>query len=178
MKINILSPYRRGGPYQWSEDLAGALNKNGIRARHVHTLPELLASPFFQDCDIVHATVPIPFSLWKKPIVLTMHGDYRRERNVWSRFYPLAIKQADLITVPSEFLKRELGLEKAVVIPNAVAADRFAEGKQFHQRHPKFVTVTNFNFEGKAKGVEILIEILEQFRRKNNTDCSFTIVGG
>lgn len=178
VKINILSPYRKGGPWQWSEDLARELNKNNIQARHVHGLFKLLGSPFFQNCDLVHTTVPIPFSLWNKPMVLTIHGDYRKDKNIWSAFYPLAIKKADRVTVPSEFLKKELGLKEAIVIPNGVQADFLPDKEEFNKNNFKFVTVTNFNFEGKVRGMELLIEILESLRQKVAIPFSLTIVGG
>ncbi|MBI4412437.1 MAG: glycosyltransferase [Deltaproteobacteria bacterium] len=146
MKINVLTPYRKGGPYTWGENLVRELNRRDIRARHIHRIPELLASPFFKDCDIIHTAVPLPFNFWNKPIVLTVHGDYRREKNIWQKFYPLAVKRADCVTVPSEFLKKELGIERAVVIPNGVETASYPENKPFDLNHLKFVTVTNFNF--------------------------------
>ena len=45
------------------------LNKNDIKAGQIHTLSSLSKSCLYQDADIVHTTVPIPFKLWKRPIV-------------------------------------------------------------------------------------------------------------
>lgn len=44
MQVNLLTPIRKGDPYSWGEDLTYMLNKNGIVARHVHSLPMLQES--------------------------------------------------------------------------------------------------------------------------------------
>ena len=54
MKISLLAPIRKGGPYNWGKDLVYALNQNGMEAKHIHDLPMLLEPCFYQDADIVH----------------------------------------------------------------------------------------------------------------------------
>jgi len=102
VQVNLLTPIRKGGPYNWGRDLTYMLNKNGIVAKHIHTLPMLLGSCLYQPADVVHTTVPTPIKVWRRPIVLTMHGDYTIEQNVWQRFYPRTIAQASTITTRSE----------------------------------------------------------------------------
>jgi hypothetical protein len=125
VKVSLLTPIRAGGPFNWAKDLACALNQSGMQAKHIHSLPALVGLCFYQDADIVRTTVPIPFKLWKRPVVLTVHGDYTVEKNLWQRFYPKTIAQADAITTPSQYLKQKLGLENAIVIPNALFPEKF-----------------------------------------------------
>ena len=85
MKINILTPVRKGGPYLIGKQLAEELNKKGHKAKHIHKLKDLLLSPFKQDCDTVHSMgIPVFFSFWKKPYILTVHGEYPIEKNIWN----------------------------------------------------------------------------------------------
>ena len=88
MKVSLLTPINKDTSVPWGKDLVHILNKNGVQAKHIHSLPMLLKSCFYQDANIVHTTVPIPIKLWKKPIVLTMHGDYSLEQNIWQRSVP------------------------------------------------------------------------------------------
>ena len=125
MKVNVLTPVRKGGPYSWGVDLTYMLNQNGIPTKHVHSLPMLLGSCLHQSTDVVHTSVPIPFKLWKRPTVFTVHGDYTVEQNMWQRFYPRTIAHASAITAPSQYLKQKLGLERATVIPNALFVEQF-----------------------------------------------------
>jgi hypothetical protein len=41
MKVSLLTPIYEGSPHSWGKDLAYMLNKNGIVAKHVHSLPML-----------------------------------------------------------------------------------------------------------------------------------------
>ena len=153
MTINILTPPRLGGPFYWARNLASTLNERGIKARHVYKLRELYLSPLYPNADIVHTTVPFPFKLWQKPIVLTLHGDYTIEPNIWQRFYPKTIAEAKVITVPSQYLKQRLGLERAVVIPNAVFPERFEPAQHEARDELNLVTVMNFYFPDKVQGL-------------------------
>lgn len=175
MKINILTPPRLGGPFYWARDLADSLNERGIKSEHIYQIRRLLLSPFYQDVDIVHSTVPFPFKLWQKPIVLTIKGDYTIERNMWQRFYPKTIAQADAITVPSHYLKQKLRLEKATVIPNALFPERFESVRHGARDELNLVTVMSFYFSDKVKGLMNIIEVLN----KTQSQCfKYTIIGG
>lgn len=175
MQVNLLTPIRKGGPYSWGEDLTYMLNQNSVLAKHVHSLPMLLKSCFYQDGDIVHTAVPIPFKLWKRPIIFTIHGDYTIEQNMWQRFCPKTIAQASTITTPSQYLKQKLGLERATVIPNALFPERFKPVEHREKEVLNLVTVTNFHFLDKAKGLINVAKVLERVQNKN---IKYTVIGG
>jgi glycosyltransferase involved in cell wall biosynthesis len=174
MKANLLTPIRKGGPYSWGEDLTYMLNQNGVLAKHVHSLPMLLGSCFYQQGDIVHTAVPIPFKLWKRPIIFTIHGDYTIEQNMWQRFYPKTIAQASTITTPSQYLKQKLGLERAIVVPNALFLERFKQVEHREKEVLNLVTVTNFHFLDKAKGLINVAKVLQQVQ---NRKIKYTVIG-
>ncbi|MGQ9628536.1 MAG: glycosyltransferase family 4 protein [Anaerolineae bacterium] len=175
MKVSLLTPIRKGGPYSWGADLTYVLNRNGVLAKHVHSLPMLLKSCFYQDGDIVHTTVPIPFKLWETPTVFTIHADYTIEQNMWQRFCPKTIAQASAITTPSHYLKQRLGLERAAVIPNAIFPERFKPVEHREKEVLNLVTVTNFHFLDKARGLINIAQILE---RVQNKYFKYTVIGG
>ena len=175
MKVNVLTPIRFGGPFKWGQDLVSLLNKNDLQATHIHTLFSLSKSCLYQNVDIVHTTAPFPFRLWKKPIVFTIHGDYTIEANIWQRFIPKTITRADAITVPSQYLKQKLGLDEAVVIPNAVFPQRFKPAQHGDKDELNLVTIMSFYFPDKVRGLLNIIEILGKVR---NCRLKYTIVGG
>jgi len=175
MRVNILTPPRLGGPFYWARDLANSLNERGVKSKHIYQLRKLLLSPLYESADIVHTTVPFPFKLWKKPTVLTILGDYTIERNMWQRFYPKTIAEAKVITVPSQHLKQKLGLEKAAVIPNVVFPERFKPAQHRARDELNLVTVMNFYFPDKVKGLRNIIDILNKIQ---NPRIKYTIIGG
>jgi glycosyltransferase involved in cell wall biosynthesis len=178
MKINILTAYRGGGTYIWGRDLAAALCAHDLPAKHVHTLGALLCSPFYQDADVVHASIPLSYHLWKKPVVLTVHGEYPGEKNIWKFLYPAAIRKADIITTPSNFLKERLKLGEAIVIPNAVSPQQFEMVEHRDKDILNMVTVTSFHFPEKAKGVLNILEIIGRLPEETRQRIRFFVVGG
>ena len=175
MKINILTPPRLGGPFYLAKDLVSSLNKSGVKAEHLYEVRKVLLSPFYQNADIVHTLIPTPFKLWKKPVVLTILGDYTIEPNIWQRFYPKTIAQANAITVPSQHLKQKLGLNEAVVIPNAVFPERFKPAQYEARDKLNLVTVMSFYFSNKVKGLLNIVEVLNKIQ---NHRFKYTIIGG
>ena len=159
-------------------DLTKVLNEKKINANCIHTADKLVLSPIYQNADIVHTIIPIPYKFWKKPIILTIHGEFTKEKKIWRLPYQSAVKKADIITVPSVFLKERLSLENAIVIPNAVFPEDFITAK--HENHDilKLVTVTRFHFINKAKGVLKIIENIEKIIKKIEVEFVYTIVGG
>jgi len=175
MRVSILTPPRLGGPFYWARDLAESLNERGIKSEHVHQIRRLLLSPLYHNFDIVHTTVPFPFKLWQKPVILTILGDYTDEPNIWQRFVPKTIAQANAITVPSQLLRQKLGLNEAVVIPNAVFPERFKPAQHGARDELKLVTIMNFYFPNKVKGLLNIIEVLNKIQSYRFT---YTIIGG
>jgi len=178
MKINILTPVRAGGPYNWGRDLVNQLSKRGFEAKHVHGLLELLTSPLYQKADIVHTSVPLAFRLWKKPVVLTIKGEYSIEKTIWQPLYPAAIRKANIVTTPSYFLKERLNLKDAIVIPNTIFPEQFRVVKHTDKDVVNLVTVTKFHFKDKARGVLDILEILSSLPREVHKHINYSVVGG
>lgn len=178
MKVNILTGIRKGGPYTWGRDLAAELDRHGMEAKHIHTLGALLYSPIYQDADVIHTSLPLSHRLWKKPVVLTIHGEYPPEKNIWRFFYPAAIKRADIVTTPSNFLKERLNLDKAIVIPNAIFPQRFGMAEHTGKDIINLVTATKFYFQDKARGVLNILEILSNVPEEVRKHIKYTVVGG
>jgi len=179
VKVNVLTPVRRGGPYNWGCSLVGCLNATGGHtANHVHELIRVLSAPARSDADIIHSALPVSLRLWKKPVVLTVHGDYSIENNLWKLMYPPAVRRADVVTTPSHFLKERLGLDAAQVIPNAVFPEQFAVLRRQDDGPVRLVTVTKFYFEDKAMGVLDLLRIVEVARKSFDGELELTVVGG
>lgn len=177
MKVQVLSP-TQGGPFYWAKTLADELNHQNIRAVHSWRIKDLLASPFIRDTDIIHAAVPLFFSTFRKPIVLTVKGDIFAERRRWQIPYLLAMKRANVITTPSRYLKERLHLEDAHVIPNAVCPQTYKVVGHCDKSVINILMVTNFAFRDKSEGVIQVIETLERVRKSTEKLISFTVVGG
>jgi len=178
-RVSVLTPHRKGGPFNWGKNLVESINGSGHhKAGHVHDIPGLLSAPLWQDADLIHTTVPLAVRLWKKPVMLTVHGDYSIENNVWKYLYPHAIRMADAVTTPSTFLKERLSLDRAEVIPNAVFPERFRAPVRDAGDVVNLVTVTKFYFEDKAQGVLDLLRILERAKKSTDHEVWLTVVGG
>lgn len=162
--VAILNSPRPGGPLRWSHDLARSLNRwSSYRAKVITSLRELLWAQIKPPADIVHSALPSCLHLWRRPYVLTVKGDYTIERTIWHRLYSLAIRRADVVTVPSEYLKRRIpALANAIVIPNAVDLEQFIPVQAHDREQVNVVTVSNFWFPEKANGVIRSIRLLDQ----------------
>jgi glycosyltransferase involved in cell wall biosynthesis len=181
MKINIATPVRKGGPYYWGQSLANILNKynnKNIYASHIYDLKDVLLTPFFQDCDIFHAAIPITYRLWNKPVIFTVHGEYRIEQNLWRGFFPLAMKMADVITVPSAYLMDALDIKNARIIPNAIYIEKYGKAIHSEKKDINVVTMTNFAFMDKSYGIIELLKILSRAAKNTPMKINYTVVGG
>ncbi len=179
MKVNVLTPIRKGGPYGWGRSLVDCVNATGRHsARHLHEPARVLSAPARQDADLIHTALPLSVRLWKKPVVLTVHGDYTIENNLWKLLYPAAVRMADVVTTPSRFLKERLGLDGAEVIPNAIFPEQFPVRRRHDSGTINLVTVTKFYFEDKAQGVLDLLRIIELAGKSFDGKLNLTVVGG
>lgn len=177
MKVAVFSP-SNGGPLFWAKYLTIFLNQNSIDAHHIYSHAPLLLSPFKKNVDLLHAAVPIFFSSFKKPIVLTVHGDMTVEKNIWKLPYSLAIRRADAITTPSRYLMEKLDLDQASIIPNAVVADRYQRVHHTKKERITLVTVTNFTFRDKSEGILDLIKTISAVQNDIDVPMDYFIAGG
>jgi len=179
LKVDILTPIRFGGPQKWGDDLVRALKKEGVEARNIHNFWGIVKRFFWTDADVIHAaSVPLFFNLLGKPIVLTIHGDYRRESHPWDFTWPLAIKRANEITTSSEFMKKELNLNRAKVINTGIFLEEYNIKNSNNSKKICLVTVTGFSFPEKSRGVLELLKILEEVKKKTKQKFKFVVVGG
>lgn len=180
MRVNVITPINKGGPYYWGKNLVRVINEygDGIHACHTHQLKKILTAPLYQNFDIVHAEVPLTYKLWNKPTILTLQGEYTIEKNIWRHFYPLAVKKADVVTSSSNFLKDRLGVDKAIVIPNGIFTDRYKIVAHQDKDTVNLVTLTKFAFKDKSEGVLDLIRIVEKASKNSYKDINYTIIGG
>lgn len=166
--VDLLLPRRAGGVAKWGEDLAKALNGKNFLIRIFRGEKEVLKYIFFEKKgDIIHSTVPLPFKPPKLPLVLTIHGLFFKEKNIWSRMYPFTIKKADIVTVPSFWLKKKLSLKNSVVVPNGIFLEQFKKRKKSNLKAEKeivFLTITNFNFYEKCKGILFIYKALKELK--------------
>lgn len=180
ISVDILSSPRLGGPLRWSRELARWIDRQpGFQTRVLTDLPRLLLSHVYSSADIVHASIPLTLHPVQCQYVLTVKGDYSIEKNFWRALYPRAVKIADVVTVPSQYLKDRIpALARAHVIPNAVNLEEFTP-VQLHDREELQLTiVSNFWFPEKIRGVIHLLDLLTQVRmEKSLSQFSLNIVG-
>lgn len=175
MKNIEIATSRSGGPLSWGRDLMRILlNQDDYYAHHAHDVLGI-AALIIKKYHILHSTLPLNHLLKKGKNILTVHGNYKKENNFWSQYYDRAIKAASFVTVPSKFLKNELNLDNAVVIPNAVFVDNFNQIIPQKGEKIRLLTATNFHFPEKAKGVEDLINIISN--AGDIDDIEFNILG-
>lgn len=177
LKIDILTPIRYGGPQKWGDDLVRALKYEGLEARNIHSFFEIIKRIFYTNADIIHSTLPLFFTFHKKPVILTIHGNYKIENKIWKNLYKIAIKKAKKITVPSEFLKKEIDLQKVDIIPNGIFFDEFKEIRYKTTGNINLLTITKFYFEDKAKAILNIMDILEDIKKEKKINFSYTVVG-
>lgn len=168
---------RFGGPTNWAYALAKAAQATHYDVHVHHRAARTILSPLWTSADLVHTVLPIPWHLWKRPMLLTVKGDYTRERSIWRAFYPRVISLADRVTVPSEFLRTTLDLPNARVIPNAVDVDSYPVCSAQKRPTLEILTVTKFWFPGKARGVVHMATILRDAMSSAQTPYHLTVLG-
>ena len=173
MQVDILTSYF-GGPYQWGCDLATALRNNGYSVNHINAFSKRFVGMFAQNADIVHTTIPFPIKMWKKPMVVTVQGDYTEEKNILQRYYPKVVEKADALTTSSRYIKDKLLLDRAVIIPNAVFPERFKVAEHGTRKTLNLATIMNFYIKGKVKG---LVDMIGIMRDSGVRDFRHIIVG-
>jgi len=182
-KINIITPFRKGGPWYWGASLAHFINKSSdeFKAQHIYKLSDIIFSPFWAGADIVQSVNPIVYRLWRKPYILTIKGNFYLEKdNPFSRLYPKAIKEATVVVVPSEYLRKELKLRNAKVIPDAVDLRKYRIYKRQVENKKQLIilTVTKFYFQDKAMGIIKILEALDRVAKETDKQIKYIVLGG
>ncbi len=174
--ISVITPHIKGGPWQWGEDLVNNLNRfSEFSARHVFEVKDKLLSPFNLKTGLIHTTNPLAWSVLFRPLILTVHG--RIYGNFWKFFYWFCCFRASAVTVPSEFLKKSLGIKKAVVIPNAIDVSKFKETVLMEREFFNILTVTKFWFPNKTKGLFELAQLIFNLAKDFDKRINWRIVG-
>ncbi len=174
--ILIITPHKKGGPWNWGADLVNELNKNSeFRAEHIFKIRDKFLSPFKPGVKLIHTTNPLAFSFLFRPIILTIHGKIHGP--FWKFFYWLSRFRASAVTIMSEFLKKSLSFKEAVVIPNAIDLSKFSKVNLISRDFFNILTVTKFWFPDKAKGLVELARIIFNLVKDFDKKISWRIVG-
>ncbi len=132
------------------------------------SIKSYLFACFSSKSDIIHTALPV-INFRGVPVLLHVHGNYAREysfRHPLTFLYPLAVRFAKQIFVPSKTLAKELRLD-ATVIPNFLQKKPVVGDKK-----STYVTVTSFDFKKKAYGV---LKIAKALAKQNA--FSWVVVG-
>ncbi len=175
-----MTPVHAGGPQKGGLQLSSFLQKNtGWVPRMRCTWFPVLTSPISTFGSILHSIdIPLPFLVFPRPYILTIKGNYLEEFTPWQRFYSQATQRADIITVPSLYLKNILSLENALVIPNAINISNYGNHEySASDSNIHLLIITKFYFPNKAEGVIKLIKILSSLPYHLQTSLYLDILG-
>lgn len=177
--IYLLSP-RSGGPFKQLQLIASTLNANGYPAQHCFRLKDWLRLHFNQHDQII-SVVPFLFVRNRHNLILNIRGNYRKEKrltNPLSYLYDRNIKLAAKTVVPSHYLKNELKLHHATVIPTStdIHLQPTKPSSARVDNTVRLATITNFDFRPKAQGINKLINIVNQL--ETSVNLSIHIYGG
>ena len=177
--IFLLSP-RSGGPYKQLQLIAKTLNQRGYKAQHCYR-PKDWLKLHFNKHDKIISVVPLLFVRNRNNLILNIRGNYHKEKkltNPLSFFYDHSLKLASKTVVPSVYLKKELGLNSATVIPTSTDIELHHDNysKSSNNNTIRLATITNFDFRPKAQGINKLVNIVNQLETEKN--ISVHIYGG
>jgi glycosyltransferase involved in cell wall biosynthesis len=176
--IYLLSP-RRGGPYHQLKLIAAKLSERGYSTKHCYQAREW-TKLHFNSYDTIISVIPFFFLRNKKKFILNIRGNYHREKrldNPLSHLYNRNIKFADKVVLPSQYLKKELSLKTATIIPNSTNINILAPTALAPRSSAvRIATITNFDFRPKAQGISKLINIVNQINTSQSVELH--IYGG
>ena len=175
--IYLLSP-RSGGPYKQLALVARKLNEYQVPATHCFRFKDWVKLHFNRR-DTIVSVIPFLFAANKKNFIMNIRGNYRRERrlsNPLSYLYDYNLRLAHKIIVPSHYLKKELHLPQATVIPTSTDVRPAAPLAASIGIPVQLATITNFDFRPKAQGISKLINIVNQLETKH--PLTVNIYGG
>ncbi|HUR24805.1 MAG TPA: glycosyltransferase family 4 protein [Candidatus Thermoplasmatota archaeon] len=159
IRVVLAVPPRRGGPRPWAEALLAGLAPEADLAL-VHGIGQA-GRLVLGRRDLVHTTVPFVRS--RRPLVATLHGNFRVEARVYRRPYERLLACADAITTTSPYLRDALELdERAHVIPAAMAdpGPVWTARRDGKPEDVRALVAANFSFEQKTRGVTELLDAI------------------
>ncbi len=169
LKILFIAPIKKGGPYLSLKKLSNYYNRNDIlNAEFTSSFKGFLKGIFSRKYDIIHTVLPVPFNIWRTPILLNIRGNYKKERNFRNPLgylYPISIYFSSKILTPSKYMMKELNILKFELIPNSIDKSKFIETKtnfSLKKNSLKLVILTSFKFYEKGSGVLNLINIINK----------------
>ena len=178
----LLVTRSRGGPGKWANELSSYLERKGHtvswfklnydkKRRIIDSISA--AIQVFDSPDVIHTSHSIEWILLthifgvKTPQVYTLHGDFTKEINsLRQSFWKRILTRYDLITTPCNYLADRLCLSNAMVIPNGLDTSIYPKlsEKILSQDQVTLLSVTNFNFIGKAHG---MVKLIDAFSKLN-----------
>lgn len=191
------------GPFVWKCGLVGELRNRGVPVLEIRsTFPNSLQGLFdITSTTVVHLYHIEPFAMVYllagrcrgARIIFTVHGDIFAERSskkgikklLWLPFYTLALRWANSITFPSEYLHQIVAeqmpvirnkshvIHNGIIVPKRISVLK----REKNRDSTSLLLVTNFNHEEKARGVSLAIEAVKMLRSKYK-NLSLTVVGG
>lgn len=177
MKVLVITS-RSGGPKKWGSELAEELNKNNISAKQAIGFGEARKLLREFNPDVIHSCSPATVLWWKKPVVYTLKGNYKKEKKTHILLYKWALKKAKIITSHSKFLANAVGLKNPVIIPNGAYLKRFDPVSYKDNKTIVLGIITNFSFPEKVRGVYDLVDVVNNVQKKTNKKLTLKIVGG
>ena len=159
-KISLIT-FPVGGPFHWAKQLEAELQSRGFETKFYAGRKDYIEALKTKH-EIVHTCVPLPFLRCDK-YILTIKGNFQEEKSIARPFFKRAIRKADTITVPSQFLKKQLNLPNALVIPNGIQLPEKPKANfTLMNTAPTFGLLTNFHFRPKAEGAYRLAQIIHK----------------
>lgn len=159
----IIFSSRGGGPYKQHELLTKELKKKGYEVEHWSGIFSWLKLHFLIRKYLVVSNVPFLFVFKKDNYILNIHGNYNKEKNIFTNslgyLYKINLDWARRITVPSEYLKKILKIKKALVIPNSIEKITLIKDRK-KEKTIRLICVTHFAFKDKSVGVLEIIKSL------------------
>jgi len=177
--IYLLSP-RSGGPFKQLQLIAKTLNNHGYPAKHCSGLRDWIKLHFNHHDKIV-SVIPFLFAINRRNLILNIRGNYKKEKritNPLSFLYDRNLRIASRTVVPSIYLKKELNLTDATVIPTStdIQINPAHHNSSTNPDQINLATITNFDFRPKAQGINKLINIVNQLQTSKQVHIN--IYGG
>ncbi len=192
------------GPENWRRTLVTELSKhNKVELIKGNNFFRNIVKVY--NADIIHSynpSIKTVFSIFMskvfgKKIIHTVHGDFYTEnksktglkRIFWIPFNRICISFANAVTFPSRYLENiilksePIVKKKSFIIPNGMDFKYFNKIRGYSKKELGLkksdfliLEITNFNYEKKAKGIELLVKEFNKIK-KSNRDYYLFIIG-